>query len=630
MARIKEDGSIALASGKVIYGDDYVVVEDLCELTGLLCREQIAFAGGASGGGFGGGGGGGRRRAGPQGPQGGGGGGAGTQGAQGPQGTNPGVQGPQGFQGNQGFQGDDSAVTFPLLAPDGSAAVPQYSWASDTNTGFFLSAPGMMSVSADGFELMRWDGVFDQVLFQVGGPAPAPAISFLGDADTGITQLAASPNTVSVVVGGTETFRVDTTGATVTGKLTVTGAIDPTSLTLSGGGTAHFIQWGSGSTAPVSSGVGTARIRYNESLTRFEQSLDGAAYTPFGAVTFPLLAPNGTVASPSYSFTTDPGGGMYYEIGALTGGGGVAFAVEGIYTFGISVNFGITTPQILAADGTIANPLYSFSNAVGTGMFLNGTDLGFSAGATHVFTAATSFGGPQLVAEGGSAANPSYSFSTGTNSGWYFDGNPILAAAGIPLLEGSTSDPQVYLRQSGTQNLPALGFSTSPDSGMFLVGVNIAFSAAGLEVVQFSNNGAAQILASSDGLAIAPSYSFLNDVTAGLFRGAGGELGLVSASTELLRLDGAAQQVLLGVGGTALNPALSFIGDPDTGVYLPAADTLGLSAGGLSMAEFSDPADTETALLIRRNVAGVFTTERVSMGDPDSGGLGFKLLRVPN
>jgi hypothetical protein len=41
-------------------------------------------------------------------------------------------------------------------------------------------------------------------------------------------------------------------------------------------------------------------------------------------------------------------------------------------------------------------------------------------------------------------------------------------------------------------------------------------------------------------------------------------------------------------------------------------------------------ADTETALLIRRNVGGTFSLERVTQGAADSGGAGFKLLRVPN
>ncbi|MFQ5789727.1 MAG: hypothetical protein ACE5JI_04545 [Acidobacteriota bacterium] len=51
---------------------------------------------------------------------------------------------------------------------------------------------------------------------------------------------------------------------------------------------------------------------------------------------------------------------------------------------------------------------------------------------------------------------------------------------------------------------------------------------------------------------------------------------------------------------------------------------------GVDFVNLDDPADTETALLIRRNVGGVFTLQRVSMGAANSGGAGFKLLRVPN
>ncbi len=41
-------------------------------------------------------------------------------------------------------------------------------------------------------------------------------------------------------------------------------------------------------------------------------------------------------------------------------------------------------------------------------------------------------------------------------------------------------------------------------------------------------------------------------------------------------------------------------------------------------------ADTETSLLLRRNVGGAFTLQRVTMGAADSGGAGFKVLRVAN
>ncbi len=46
--------------------------------------------------------------------------------------------------------------------------------------------------------------------------------------------------------------------------------------------------------------------------------------------------------------------------------------------------------------------------------------------------------------------------------------------------------------------------------------------------------------------------------------------------------------------------------------------------------ELAAAADGETALLVRRNVGAAFTLQRVSMGIADSGGAGFKVLRVPN
>lgn len=40
--------------------------------------------------------------------------------------------------------------------------------------------------------------------------------------------------------------------------------------------------------------------------------------------------------------------------------------------------------------------------------------------------------------------------------------------------------------------------------------------------------------------------------------------------------------------------------------------------------------DGQTALLIRRNIGGTFTLQPVSMGPTDSGGTGYRVLRVPN
>lgn len=93
----------------------------------------------------------------------------------------------------------------------------------------------------------------------------------------------------------TNAFALDVTGATrITGKLTVTGSIDPTDITLSGGGTAHFQQWGNGTTAAVSA-AGTGRIRYNDTSKTFQISADTGAYaditTGVGAGYDPFTSP---------------------------------------------------------------------------------------------------------------------------------------------------------------------------------------------------------------------------------------------------------------------------------------------------------------------------------------------------
>jgi hypothetical protein len=44
----------------------------------------------------------------------------------------------------------------------------------------------------------------------------------------------------------------------------------------------------------------------------------------------------------------------------------------------------------------------------------------------------------------------------------------------------------------------------------------------------------------------------------------------------------------------------------------------------------TDPAVGQTAILVRRNVGGTFSLQRVSVGAPNSGGTGFRVLRVPN
>lgn len=57
---------------------------------------------------------------------------------------------------------------------------------------------------------------------------------------------------------------------------------------------------------------------------------------------------------------------------------------------------------------------------------------------------------------------------------------------------------------------------------------------------------------------------------------------------------------------------------------------ISMQAGGNLLETDPVLADTQTALLLRCNDGGVYTLQRVTMGADDSGGAGYRLLRVPN
>jgi len=282
----------------------------------------------------------------------------------------------------------------------------------------YLVGANTLAFSAGGTELLRLDPIMISTTVGIRVPAGSnltPTYSFTGDIDTGMFNTGG--DVIRFAAGTVETFDITSTGVVVTGKLTVSGAIDPTSMTLSGGGTAHFIEWGSGSTAPVSSGVGTASIRYNETLTQFEQSIDGAAYVAFGGTSFPLLAPDGTAAAPSYSFASDSTSGVFFDSGTPA----VGVSAAGLEVVRFQNVAG--APQILAADSLFTAPVYSFASSPGTGIFLEPAAFGITVvnnengNNLSVATFHDNAGTAQILAYGTSIANPAYSFAGDQASG---------------------------------------------------------------------------------------------------------------------------------------------------------------------------------------------------------------------
>lgn len=80
----------------------------------------------------------------------------------------------------------------------------------------------------------------------------------------------------------------------------------------------------------------------------------------------------------------------------------------------------------------------------------------------------------------------------------------------------------------------------------------------------------------------------------------------------------------------ATTDGFTFTGDTDLGMYRQAADSLSFGADGAEAMRLSDPGNDETVMMLRVDRGGVETLSRVTLGAADSGGAGFKALRVAN
>lgn len=85
------------------------------------------------------------------------------------------------------------------------------------------------------------------------------------------------------------------------------------------------------------------------------------------------------------------------------------------------------------------------------------------------------------------------------------------------------------------------------------------------------------------------------------------------------------------LSSSATVPGYTFNDDTDTGVGRQAADNLSLIAGGVEAIRAEDPADLaagETSLWLYDDDNGVI--QQVTVGAADSGGAGYKVLRIVN
>ena len=101
------------------------------------------------------------------------------------------------------------SITGSVSSAAGTAAVPTFSFTTDSNTGIYSPGANQLSITTDGTERFRVDSAGQLEAVSL-GTAAAPTFSFTTDPNTGIYSPGA--NQLSITTDGTERFRVDSAG----------------------------------------------------------------------------------------------------------------------------------------------------------------------------------------------------------------------------------------------------------------------------------------------------------------------------------------------------------------------------------------------------------------------------------
>lgn len=178
-----------------------------------------------------------------------------------------------------------------------------------------------------------------------------------------------------------------------------------------------------------------------------------------------------------------------------------------------------------------------------------------------------------------------------------------------------------------TPGLPVLG---DLDTGFYSPGADqLSIAVGGVQAARFLLNGVTgegQLDIPQLGSAADPSVR-LGQADTGLYAPAAGQVGISGGGIGTVRFT--STQILCDQPGSAGAPSYSWNGDSNTGINNSAADTMRFVTGGAARFEIdANVAADETALMV--SIAGAAGLVRVSVGANDSGGLGFRLLRVPN
>lgn len=213
----------------------------------------------------------------------------------------------------------------------------------------------------------------------------------------------------------------------------------------------------------------------------------------------------------------------------------------------------------------------------------------------------------------------------------------FVLSVGASTISGTKTFTSAILGGDGTATDPEYAFSADTNTGMYrITGDQIGWTAGGtrslaLDATELTFSSGVRIGADV-GSAGSPSISFTADTNTGIYRSSADTIAFStggSARAAIGTTDFTINIPIFGSDGLVGTPFYTFDSDRNTGVWRVTADTVGISGGGVQGIQVDNSSTATHTRLLVFDVDNN-TVERVTVGVADSGGAGFKLLRIPN
>ena len=327
---------------------------------------------------------------------------------------------------------------------------------------------------------------------------------------------------------------------------------------------------------------------------------------PAGGASFPLSAPNGSCAAPSYAFVANPASGMFYTGTALR----VADNNCGDFLqlgSGIALTSAANQIQLTAATtiGLQAGTFVGLTSTLGTAGILAFTDIDVSAINGFVQLSA---GGDLIINTGGAARLTIFGTGDWDLAGDVGTAGEVLTSNGVGVaptwqtLAGGASFP--LLASDGSCAAPSYSFTNSPDSGLLYTGTAVRLAddncadyvevGEGIAIVSTANGIALnavdtiELVSTANDVIVSGEGLTLEATTLGVvIQTVGGTVELSATGEILLNgLPGTAGDVLtsngVGVAPTWQTPSASFpMLAPDGSCAAPSYSFASDAAGGM-------------------------------------------------